>query len=1299
MKTLPFPFSFIPRSSRGLGVLVILQLLVVSFASYGQDSPAEAILRLTGVQGGVAVHLGAGEGELAMALAAEGPFVVHGLDTDLDQIEKARDRFRFDDRQGRVSFEVLDSGRLPYIDNLINLVVVEDPSGVERSEIRRVLTPNGKVVYRGDGEWKVATKPRPEAMDEWTHYLHDPTGNAVAQDELVGPPQHLQWVSHPRWSRHHDRMASMSALVTSGGRLFYIMDEGSRVSIQLPSDWKLIGQDAFNGSILWKRDIKKWHHRLWPLKSGPSQLARRLVANDDEIYVTLSIDGPTEAVDAATGETRRVYPGTEGTEEILHHEGVLYLLVNKGESEIADYLPEHNVGDQARVRTEFVWNEQPREIHAVWAATGRRLWRVESKVAPITMALKDESLVYHNGEKVICLDRNNGETRWESESAKRRSLIPFNFAPRVVVHEEVVLFAGGEGRMTALDLNSGEPLWESQHDPSGYQSLQDLLVAGGQVWSAPLTSGKHSGAFTGRDPRTGEIITEFSPNVDTYWFHHRCYIAKATENYIMPSRTGIEFVDIKEEDWDINHWVRGGCLYGVMPANGLTYAPPHNCACYPEAKLYGMNALGASSSLDRVVAVEAELERLTRGPAYGVPIENVDGGTFSWPTYRGTNERSGYTAMPLSPDLSETWETELGGRLTALTVAEGKVFVSAVDKHRVYALDSKSGELAWSFLAGARVDSPPTYHQGRAYFGCQDGWVYCLRANDGELVWKYRAAPADRRLLAFGQLESVWPVHGSVLVEDDVVSFVAGRSIFLDGGLQFVKLDAATGEVLFEDTLNDRDPETGGDIQDRIQTLQMPVGLADILSSDGKFTYLRSQRFDQSGQRVEIGPVSGDAAVHGGTQRGEGVHLFAPMGFLDGDWFHRSYWVYGKNFAGGHNGYYQAGKYTPSGRILVYNDKEVYGYGRDEQYLRWTTPLEHRLFAASKEAPDVKPGSSGGPQGPIVTFPKSDSLDPSNTAISVEAWIYPDGNRGVIVAHGGPSQGFALSLQASKPSFLVRSDSKLSTVTAPRRLPSGWSHVAGVLGADRSMRLYVNGQPVAKGEASKLIASNPAQPLDVGGDSQTSVGDYKAPFNFVGMIDEVRVFYRALSSAEIESSFNNPGSFNKRDSKAMVVCHFDRADAKDHSGKGHDGQAFELQVGKGKVGDGLWFRKGKSGNARRGNSFVKKRWAKSIPMFARAMALTRDHVVVAGPPDYIDEEKTFTAVMANDPKVMAEIDRQAAALNGADGGLLWTVSTKSGERASERRLDSLPVWDGMAAAEGRLFLSTEAGTVICLGGR
>jgi hypothetical protein len=76
------------------------------------------------------------------------------------------------------------------------------------------------------------------------------------------------------------------------------------------------------------------------------------------------------------------------------------------------------------------------------------------------------------------------------------------------------------------------------------------------------------------------------------------------------------------------------------------------------------------------------------------------------------------------------------------------------------------------------------------------------------------------------------------------------------------------------------------------------------------------------------------------------------MGFLDDSNFHRSYWVYGKSFAGGHGGYYQAGKYAPAGRILVHDDKNVYSYGREAQYYKWTTTMEYTLFSTPKSPPE-----------------------------------------------------------------------------------------------------------------------------------------------------------------------------------------------------------------------------------------------------------------------------------------------------------------------------------------------------------
>src|SRR5581483_334351 len=263
------------------------------------------------------------------------------------------------------------------------------------SEVERVLCPRGVGYIRQNGAWKKIVKPVPDEIDDWTHYFHDSTGNAVAHDKVVAPPERLQWVGSPRWSRHHDRMASMSALVSSQGRLFYIMDEGSRISIELPSHWQLIARDAFNGTILWKRPIEKWHDQMWPLKSGPTQLARRLIADADKIYLTLGFHAPVSRLDGITGNVEHTYEDTQSTEELVHRNGTLFLIINRGAAELDEYAPKFNTGDQGRVRTEFNWNEKPREIQAVDARTGRKLWTHAGKVVPLTLCVDDQRVVFH----------------------------------------------------------------------------------------------------------------------------------------------------------------------------------------------------------------------------------------------------------------------------------------------------------------------------------------------------------------------------------------------------------------------------------------------------------------------------------------------------------------------------------------------------------------------------------------------------------------------------------------------------------------------------------------------------------------------------------------------------------------------------------------------------------------------------------------------------------------------------------------------------------------------------------------
>lgn len=1308
--------------------ILLLPTLALAFASAtmlpAASSDADAskqakdLLSQSGIKGGLVVHVGSGDGKLTVALKATNSYQVHGLDMSAEKVKASREGILKLGQYGPICVDTWNGKDLPYVENSVNLLVIEEGSKIPAQEIDRVLTPLGVAMVEEGGAWKKTQKPWPSELDEWTHYYYDAKGNAASHDADVGPPERLQWLGSPRWSRHHDRMSSLSAAVSARGRLFYIMDEGSRISILLPSKFALIARDAFNGTILWKKPIDKWNTNMWPLKTGPTTLTRRLVADGDRIFVTMGITDPISMIDGATGEVLKTFDATKGAEEMLYSDGTLYVLVNPtAEWVLKDFAPKLQQ-DQQRVANEYEWDKKPRVLMALKPDTGAVLWKVEGLIAPLTPAVSGKRLAYYDGDKIHCLDTTTGKESWVSVGEPRRKLYEFNFGPRLLFNKELILYAGGDGTMRGLDAASGKQLWEAPHEKSGYRSPEDLIVSGGLVWNAGTTSGNQTGEFIGRDASTGEVKKKFMPDVpqDTYWFHHRCYIAKATDKFLIPSRTGIEYVDTEKEHWDLNHWVRGACLYGVLPCNGLTYAGPHNCACYPEAKLFGMNAL-APKARHPLPAPIAEAARLEKGPAYDMQGEPAD--PNDWPTYRHDGERSSYTNQPLAKDMSATWEVNLGGRLSSPTVAGGKLFVSQVEAHTIWAYDTATGKEAWHFTAGSRVDSPPTWSEGRVIFGCMDGCVYCLRASDGALVWRFRASPTDVRQMAFEGLESVWPVHGAVLVEKGVVHFVCGRSCFLDGGMKFFRLDARTGKKLTEVAYDDKDPDTGKPLDQLHKTLQMPTALSDILSSDGKGTvYLRSQKIhEENGMRYDVAPVSANAIEQGAAQKGEHPHLFAAFGYLDAEWFHRALWIYGEHSSGGHNGYYQPGKYTPTGRILVFDDKNVYSYGREDKYFKWTTTLEHTLHANPRTPPDVKPdasaaaggggkkkakqeakaGANAAPRATGVTFPDADNLNPTDTPLTVECWIMPDGPNGVIANHGASLMGYALILRDKKPAFLVRAavSKELVTITAKGPLSDGWHHLAGVLGPDKSMTLYVDGTQVASGVANGF-PGRPKATFCLGGGSGF-VGESN-PGAYTGMLDQLIVHHRALDAAAVLERVARPDA--KFTGKAALVCTFDNGDARDESGNGTHGVSTGVETGKGKVGAALWFRTGGAGGgggAPGKDSYVEKKWDTYVPIVTRAMTLAGKNLFVSGPPDTLDEEYAFERMASKDPAIQKELEEQDAALEGKRGAKLWMMNVDTGEQGGSLELDSPPVWDGMVVARGKLYIATVDGRVKCFG--
>jgi outer membrane protein assembly factor BamB len=468
-----------------------------------------------------------------------------------------------------------------------------------------------------------------------------------------------------------------------------------------------------------------------------------------------------------------------------------------------------------------------------------------------------------------------------------------------------------------------------------------VFVAGGSLWLGgfkpfPKKRGPSWGPYfaTQRDLATGEMLMHVEPENPGH--HHRCYFNKATDRYILAGRRGTELIDLASGEVLWHSWARGACKYGVMPCNGLLYVPPHPCACYVGVKLTGFNAL-APARKPQVRTRKAD--RLEKGPAYGESLTSDlrAMSSDSWPTYRHDAQRSGYTQTPVPTALRRRWQVEVGRKLTAPTVAEGKVLVASVDEHTVSAVDADSGQSVWRFTTGARIDSPPTLYQGRAILGCRDGYVYSLRASDGELVWRLRAARNDRRITARGQLESASPVLGSVLIQDGAACSTAGRSSYLDGGIDLYRLEPDTGRILSRTPIYSPDPETGKQPK-QFAPSAMPGVRVDILTCDDSHIYLRDMAFDRSG----VGLPEGEP------------HLFTLTDFLDDTWAHRSYWIFGTrcSISTGCSG---RDRNLIYGRLLVFDDSTIYGYGRRQ--VHWSNQLQdgaYRLFAVKRGGPTAQ---------------------------------------------------------------------------------------------------------------------------------------------------------------------------------------------------------------------------------------------------------------------------------------------------------------------------------------------------------
>ena len=136
----------------------IMTAMVLSLVSVGAVASAQNRLQASGVRGGLIVHVGCGRGVQTGALNAGKSFIVQGLDTDPANVRWSRELFRKlraaretnpqAGAYGQITAAQFDGKTLPYIDNMVNLIIADADTTAPMAEILRA---QGEPVFLLDG--------------------------------------------------------------------------------------------------------------------------------------------------------------------------------------------------------------------------------------------------------------------------------------------------------------------------------------------------------------------------------------------------------------------------------------------------------------------------------------------------------------------------------------------------------------------------------------------------------------------------------------------------------------------------------------------------------------------------------------------------------------------------------------------------------------------------------------------------------------------------------------------------------------------------------------------------------------------------------------------------------------------------------------------------------------------------------------------------------------------------------------------------------------------------------------------
>ena len=528
------------------------------------SQPPPLATELVGLRGGLVVQLGAGDTCAAAQCSRAGHHLIHVLDPDAERIRTAQRQLRREGCYGLAWAEQLrDNDRLPYAEDIVNLIVVDDVT-MPAEELKRVLAPGGSIVIhdhasldprslrpgdlreagfgsiRQEGDSLVARKPWPIEIDEWSHPRHAADGNAVSLDHRVGPPQRVRWIAAAT--------SEVEGLVTAGGRNFY---------------GGVLARDSFNGLRLWHRDLNGKGDINAPEFLLPRLRARARGPSRPTIFCSRSFATVAVALDGATGEVSVDFG------EMVSPTAIIY----DGSRLIAADTTSVRGFDANDGR--LIWNRPATEPHHL-IADGRSVSWIGGRV--------------RRGEKaeVVVLDAETGEAKWSRDDYPWLVLTTRTvLAGGMLVFEVSTLNDHDDGNaIHVVSSETGEHRWSKEFPPrhesraagagdvpgrrvSGFCTAAKSIPATKETCSVNRRRSPHSIRMTGETRRTYPAGLA------------HCFPPVATAKYMFAGE--LDMTDLSTGEVIANRITKANCSRegGWTPANGLIYTTPKHCTCWP----------------------------------------------------------------------------------------------------------------------------------------------------------------------------------------------------------------------------------------------------------------------------------------------------------------------------------------------------------------------------------------------------------------------------------------------------------------------------------------------------------------------------------------------------------------------------------------------------------------------------------------------------------------------------------------------------------------------------------------------